>query len=169
MENYPFALPHELTSRLPHAARDGNYYVDVLVHHTWDGVLVVNSAGECIGAYFGRRLQDFPLPFAPADIRDIRRACRWHRFLAALPVEPAWSAGASLFLLAPVCLLLGWLVWLPFTLGTLAVCTLSLIVLVPDRRFGAFPLVLLAVSELLGCGFLYMRTLRHWAEALAVQ
>lgn len=83
--DYPFVLPAHVGHALPPAKKDGNIYVDVRVRGKWDGILVFNKQSECIGAYCGRRIDKWPLPFTPAEIEAVRPACFVNRLMASFP------------------------------------------------------------------------------------
>src|SRR5579862_1081351 len=113
---FPFPIPATLMAKLPPPSRDGKHYLDVCVAGKWDGILVVDGNGMCLGIYVARRITEWELPFTANDIEDIRRASLWHRFLAALPFEPWNSALLTVFVFSPIALLLGWFVWPLFAL-----------------------------------------------------
>jgi len=83
--DYPFTLPEGLEKKLPAPSGDGLYYIDVRVGGKWDGILVVDKNFQCIGIHCDRQNMEFPLPFAPAEIEDIRPASLWNRTLAFIP------------------------------------------------------------------------------------
>ena len=61
-----------MSSEVPPASKDGHFYLDVRIKNRWDGVLVVNREGMCIGIYVQRRIEEYPLPFEAGDIEDVR-------------------------------------------------------------------------------------------------
>src|SRR4051794_38447887 len=109
MTTYPFALPTDLQQRLPSAASDGNRYIDVLVAGKWDGVLVIDSSGMCVGIYIRRHIEPYPLPFDAAAIQDIRPVSLWNRCLASLPLDLWDAAVLTIVIISPVVLVLAWL------------------------------------------------------------
>ena len=85
MTAYPFALPETVLPQLPPPSRDGYRYTDVCVGGKWDGVLVVDGEGLCVGISMGGRIRQDPLPFAADRIEGIRRASLWNRSLTSVP------------------------------------------------------------------------------------
>jgi hypothetical protein len=103
---YPFPLPDALVSRLPAPAADGRCYIDVKVRGAWDGILVVDAHGSCVGIHVRRRVEELPLPFEPSEIEDVRSPCVWNRALAQLPFS-LWSASLlTVFIVSPALLLM---------------------------------------------------------------
>lgn len=101
---FPFPLRPELLARLPPPDSSGLRCVDVLVHGKWEGILVVDAAGNVIGVRADRRVVEEPLPFAPGDILEVRPACAWHLLLSAIPAGAFfWPSLVSLLVLSPAC------------------------------------------------------------------
>src|SRR5580698_6456000 len=111
MTSYPFPLPEAVMRSLQTPAGDGKHYLDVRVAGKWDGILVVDGHGMCIGVYIRRRIEAWSLPFAPNDIEAVRSASVCNRVVAAMPFDLWSSALLTIVVLSPVALLLGWLVW----------------------------------------------------------
>jgi hypothetical protein len=148
---YPFALPGTLPQRLPPPARDGRHYLDVRFAGRWDGILVVDREGLCVGVYVGRRVQEYPLPFAPEDIEDLRPASPWNRFQAALPGDPWGWALLAILVISPVSLAVAqsvapWLALLP-----VAACAAAIRIMygVPGFPFIRFPVALCGLAQIL--------------------
>lgn len=143
MTTYPFALPARLGQRLPPPGRDGYSYVDVRWAGRWDGILVVDELGRCVGAFVGRRVQQHPLPFAPDDLEEVRPASRWNRLQAALPGDPqVWSL-LTVLVLSPAAIMVSrfvspWLALLPATGCAAAIRVMY--------GAGGFPLIRLPVA-----------------------
>jgi hypothetical protein len=104
MTSYPFSLRAELQQRLPSPSSNGKRYADVRVAGKWDGVLVIDSAGLCVGIYIRGRVEPYPLPFDPAEIEDIRPASLWNRSLASLPFDLWDVAVLTIIAISPVAL-----------------------------------------------------------------
>lgn len=154
MTSYPFPLPETVRQQLPLQAKDGKYYVDVCVAGTWDGILVVDGSGMCVGVYVCRRIEASPLPFTPDEIEAVRRPSAWHRVLAAIPVNLWQSALLSIFVVSPVTLLLGWLVWPWFALFSVVACELAIYImyLAPGFPFLRFPAAVCGCLQIVyGC------------------
>jgi len=103
---YPFRLSDNLVGRLPRPATDGLRYIDVKVRGAWDGILVVNSDGCCVGIHVRRRVEEFPLPFEPSQIEDVRAACMWNRVLAQLPFDLYDASLVTVLIVSPALLVL---------------------------------------------------------------
>jgi hypothetical protein len=99
---YPFQLRNELVEHLPPPAVDGHHYIDVLVRGTWDGILVVDSKGMCLGIHVRRRVEEFPLPFDASQIEDVRPACLGNRVQAQIPFDLFAGSLVVVFLVSPV-------------------------------------------------------------------
>jgi len=161
MTTYPFPLPEGLRQRLPPLSRDGNHYLDVRVAGKWDGILVINGAGMCIGIYIRRGVEEYPLPFAPGEIEDIRRASLWNRFLGSLPFD-IWSAALlTIFVFSPISLILGRFI-LPFALLSIAACATAICFM---YRYGGqviirLPAALCGVGQIVWGFVLLLRWLR---------
>ena len=123
---YPFRLSEELSSRLPAPGADGLRDVDVKVRGAWDGILVVNSEGCCIGIRVRRRVDEFPLPFDPSQIEDVRPACLWNRALAQVPFDLYDASLVTVLIGSPVLLVLSKLVFAPLSLVAVAACLISI-------------------------------------------
>src|SRR5947209_7906794 len=126
MTHCPFRFPDELVQRLPPAAADGCHYVDVRVAGKWDGVLVINKAGLCIGVYLGRSLQECCLPFEANEIEDVRAASLHNRVLAALPFDLWVAALLTIWVFSPTALLLGHFVAPPLALLAVVGCAAAI-------------------------------------------
>jgi hypothetical protein len=128
----------------------------------WDGILVINGAGMCIGIYIHRGVEEYPLPFAPGEIEDIRRASLWNRFLCSLPFD-LWSAALlTIFVFSPISLILGRFC-LPFALLSIVACVTAIRFMY--RCGGGFVLIRLpaaicGVSQIVWAIVLLLRGLR---------
>jgi hypothetical protein len=113
---HPFRLPDALVARLPPPASDGQRYIDVRVRGAWDGILVVDPAGDCVGIHVRRRVEALPiqLPFEPSQIEDVRAASLWNRSLAAFPFDFFIASLVMAFVVSPVLLVLSRVVLAPF-------------------------------------------------------
>jgi hypothetical protein len=146
VSDFPFPLPAHLVPQLPPPARDGSHYIDVRVAGKWDGILVVDSRGMCVGVYDYRRIDEYPLPFQVSEIEAIRPACLYHRILAAYPLTLWTTALALCWIVSPLLLLLAGTAWLfawaalpVFAAGSLVACALSAYVMYLSYREGGFP------------------------------
>lgn len=92
----------------------------------WDGILVVNSAGSCIGIRVRRRVEEFPLPFEPSQIEDVRPACLWNRALARIPFDLYDASLVTILIVSPALLVLSRTVFPPSSLVAAAACLLSI-------------------------------------------
>lgn len=79
---YPFPIPDSVLHRLPAPGPEGLRALDVKVRDRWDGILLVNAEGVCIGIRVCRSIEQHPLPFDPALIEDVRPVCLRNRLLA---------------------------------------------------------------------------------------
>ena len=122
---YPFRLSDALIRRLPAPAIDGLRNIDVKVRGTWDGILVVNAEGSCIGIRVRRRVEEFPLPFEPSHIEDVRSACLWNRALAQVPFDLYDASLVTVLIVSPALLVLSRIVLPPLSLVAAAACLLS--------------------------------------------
>jgi hypothetical protein len=101
---YPFRIPDDLIARLPSPGADGRSYIDVKVRGAWDGILVVDAYGSCVGIHVRRRVEEFPLPFEPSEIEDVRSPCGRNRARAQFPFS-FWSASlVTVLIVSPVLL-----------------------------------------------------------------
>jgi len=123
--SYPFALPTSVIGQLPAPGVDGLRNIDVLVGGTWDGILVVNADGYCIGIRVRRRVEEYPLPFEPSAIEAVRPASLWNRALAQIPFDLYDASVVTVLLVSPAFLAASYF-WLP-ALACIAVvaCLLS--------------------------------------------
>jgi hypothetical protein len=158
---YPFPIPAALLPKLPAKSRDGNHYVDVCVAGKWDGILVVNADGLCIGIRMGRTTEEWPLPFAGDEIQDIRRASLWNRCLAAIPLDPYSAAVLTIVLVSPAGLLLASLVWPWIAIASVMACTLAVYImyLAPGWPFTRFPVAILGLSQIIWASVFLIRFL----------
>lgn len=140
---YPFAIPAALVPCLPAGARDGNRYCDVCVAGTWEGILVVNDEGLCIGVYALRTVVELPLPFTADQIQAVRAASWWNRLLAAIPCDLYSAAVATVVAFSPAALLLGATVWPGFMLLVVLVNSVAIYVM---YRCPGWPLSRLSVA-----------------------
>jgi hypothetical protein len=148
---FPFDIPECVRAKLPPASTDGKVYADVKFRGRWEGILVINSEYQCVGVYCGRQIIQWPLPFAPSEIEDVRRPCLWNRLLAALP-EGCDIYGCSVLTIwigCPLLLILGlafsrWLLVLMIPLVVLAIALMYAV--------RGFPLTRLPTA-LAGLGF----------------
>jgi hypothetical protein len=165
MTSFPFPLPPTVLRNLPPPARDGNHYLDVRVAGKWDGVIVTDCHGLCIGVYIGRRIEACALPFAPGDIEDIRRASAWNRLLAAMPFDLWNGAVVTILILSPAALALGWLGSPLFALVSIVACSVAIHVMYLARGFPLirFPLAVGGLCQILSAGLCLLRSL---ADAL---
>ncbi len=135
MTTYPFALRSDLAQRLPPSARDGFHYVDVRVNGKWDGILVVDDGGLCVGVYVSRRTQEYPLPFDASQIEDVRSASLHNRLLASVPFD-LWDAALLTILVgSPIALVLAHLVLPPLGLLSILGCAGAIYVMYQSRGF----------------------------------
>ena len=140
MTTYPFSLRSDLVQPLPPPAPDGFHYVDVRVSGRWDGILVVDDGGLCVGVYEGRRTQENPLPFDASQIEDVRSASLHNRLLASVPFDLWDAALLTIFVGSPIALVLAYLALFVTVFGSPIAVILALIV-VP----------LLSLLSILGC------------------
>jgi hypothetical protein len=163
MTSYPFRLPEPLLSRLPPAAKDGNHYVDIRVKNRgWDGVLVVNAEGMCIGICVSRKAVEFPLPFLPADIEDVRKASLLNRVLSSMPFDLFTVALVIVFLLAPTMLALSVFVLPLFLLSAVIIgCSLAVFFLsIPSGFIFIRPLaIVLGICEVVTAALVLIKHL----------
>jgi len=123
--DYPFELPAHLSSRIPSPSSEGNVYADARVGGRWDGILVINSDRRCIGVYVHRSIVEWPLPFQPSEIEDVRPASFWNRTLANLPVglDPYNVSVFTVWIICPLLLVFGLTsnMWLLPLLGVIVI------------------------------------------------
>jgi hypothetical protein len=142
---YPFRLPDDLIARLPPPTADGRRYIDVKVRGVWDGILVVDVEGSCVGIHVRRRVEEFPIPFEPSQIEDVRPACVWNRFLAQLPFDLFAASLFAVFIVSPVLLLLSRILLPPLSGASAAVCLVAIYVMYQLPGFPVFrPLAAMA-------------------------
>jgi hypothetical protein len=123
---YPFRLSDQLGGRLPAPGSDGLRDIDVKVRGAWDGILVVDSEGHCVGIRVRRRVEEWPLPFDPAQIEDVRPACLWNRVLAQVPFDLYGASLVTALIGSPVLLVLSKMVFPPLSLVAAVACVLSI-------------------------------------------
>jgi len=123
---YPFRLPDGLIARLPPPARDGWRYIDVKVRGAWDGILVVDPGGACVGIHVRRRVEEFPLPFEPSQIEDVRPASMRNRILAQLPFGLFEASLLTVFIVSPALLVLSRTVLPPLSGASAVACLLAI-------------------------------------------
>lgn len=123
---YPFRLSDELIHRLPEPGPNGLRDIDVKVAGTWDGILVVNSDGDCIGVRVRRRVEEWPLRFKPSQIEEVRPACLWNRLLALVPFDLYDASLATVFIGSPVLLVLSKFIAPPLSAVAVVACLLSI-------------------------------------------
>ena len=145
MTRYPFVLREDLVARLPPPSANGLHYVDVRVQGRWDGALVVDAAGSCIGVYVGRGAEELQLPFDADEIEDVRPASLLNRVLGSLPFDLWDGALVMVFVVSPGVLLLAHL-WLP-GLALLSVLGCGATILLMYQGPG-FPLIRLPAALL---------------------
>lgn len=126
MTKYPFRLADELIARLPPTAPDGLRYIDVKVGGAWDGILVVNSEGNCVGVHVRRRVEEFPLRFEVSQIEEVRPACLWNRLLAQVPFDLYAASLSTVFIGSPILLLLSNTLVPPLSAVAVVACLLSI-------------------------------------------
>ncbi len=160
MTTCPFPLPAALLEKLPPASRDENHYLDVRVGGKWDGVVVANSKGMCIGVYIHRRIEQHPLPFAGGDIEDVRKASLCNRILAAIPFDLWDVAVLTIVVVSPMALMLAWLLWLPFALISILACAVAIRImyLVPGFPFIRLPIAILGMGQIVYGGIFLIRS-----------
>jgi hypothetical protein len=160
MRTYPFALPTSLLTRLPSSSKDGRYYLDVRVKNRWDGILVVDHDGMCIGVYVRRRIEEYPLPFAAGDIEEIRRASLYNRALAAMPFDLYEAGLIGIMVVSPIMFVLGCFVSAFFFAAVVLACAaaIHLMYLSAGFPFTRLPVALVGIAEIL---FAVGRLLRH--------
>jgi hypothetical protein len=168
MTHCPFRLPDELIQRLPSPAADGCHYVDVRVARTWDGVLVINKAGFCIGVYLGRCLQECCLPFEASEIEDVRAASLHNRVLAALPFDLWGAALLTIGVFSPTALLLGHFVAPPLALFAVVGCAAAIHVMYLSWEgwpLIRLPMAVLGVNQIVWGLVILLRWLRELLTA----
>jgi hypothetical protein len=135
--------------------------LDVRVAGKWDGILVVDGAGMCIGIYVHRRIEEYPLPFAADAIEDIRHASFMNRLLAAFPFDLWDGAVLTIVVLSPIALLLGSFVSPLFALFSVVACAAAIYVmyLAPGFPFIRLPAALLGFAQVMSGGMLLLRML----------
>jgi hypothetical protein len=150
MTTYPFSLPADLQQRLPSPSSNGNRYVDVRVAGKWDGVLVIDSAGMCIGIYTRGRVERYPLPFDPAEIEDIRPASLWNRCLASLPFDLWDAAVLTIIAISPASLALAWLMLPALAVVSVVACSVSIYImyLAPGFPFLRLPVAVCGLCQI---------------------
>ena len=159
--SYPFRLPDDLIARLPHPGADGLSYIDVKVSDTWDGILVVNAEGNCIGIHLRRRVEEYPLPFEVSQIQDVRPACFRHRVLAQVPFDSFEASLLTVFAVSPVLLVLSRFVFAPLSAVSAVACLIAIYSLYRLPGFWVFrPLAALVglAQAVLGASWF-----AHWA------
>ncbi len=134
---HPFRLPDALIARLPPPAPDGQRYIDVRFRGAWDGILVVDAGGTCVGIYLGGRVVALPylLPFEPSEIEDVRAASRWNRVLASLPFDFFVASLVAVFIVSPVLLVLSRAVLAPLAGAAAVTSLLALFFLYQSRAY----------------------------------
>jgi hypothetical protein len=164
MTRFPFSLPDELTRRLPSPAPDGRHYVDVRVAGRWDGILVLDPSGRCLGVYLGGRLQECDLPFAAHQIEDVRRASLHNRVLTAMPFDLWDAALLTLVVFSPAALLLAYFVAPPLALLAMLGCAAAIHVMYLHRGFPLIrlPLAVAGLGQMLAGAAILLR----WLEEL---
>ncbi len=101
----------------------------------WDGILVVDNGGLCVGVYVGRRTQEYPLPFDGSQIEDVRSASLRNRLLASVPFD-LWDAALLTILVgSPVALVLAHLVLPPLGLLSILGCAGAISVMYQSPGF----------------------------------
>lgn len=160
---YPFALPSFLLSHLPPASKDGHYYLDVRAKNRWDGILVVNRDGMCIGIYVQRRIEEYPLPFEAGDIEDVRRTSLHNRLLAAFPFDAYSSALIAIMVLSPLMLLLGFFLSAVFYVAVILACVIAIHVMYLGGGFPftRFPVAMIGIGEIILAAGRLLRHLLH--------
>jgi len=160
---YPFDLPTSVVAQLPAPSADGLRDIDVRVGGAWDGVLVVNADGRCIGIRVRRRIEEYPLPFEPSDIEAARSACLWNRVSAAVPFDLYDASLATVLLVSPVLLILSRAAWPPLSGVAAVACLLSIYFM---YQCSGFPLIRpLAASFGLGQAIVGTAWFVRWASA----
>lgn len=134
---HPFRLSDAFVDRLPPPGPDGQRFIDVRVHGAWDGILVVDSAGDCVGIYARRRVEALPmlLPFKPSQIEDVRAASLWNRTLAAFPFDFSVATLVMAFVVSPVLLVLSRVVLAPLAGASAMTSLLALFFLVQSSLY----------------------------------
>ena len=135
--------------------------MDVRVRGKWDGVIVVDDNGICIGVYIRRRIETCPLPFAPSEIEDIRNASLWNLVLAAMPFDLYDAAVFTVVLISPVTLVLGWMVFPLFALFSVVACGVAIYVmyLAPGFIFTRFPVAFFGFGQIVWASVFLLRSL----------
>jgi hypothetical protein len=160
MTTYPFALPTDLHQRLPPPASDGNRYIDVLVAGKWDGILVIDGAGMCVGIYIRRHTEPYPLPFDAAAIQDIRPSSLWNRCLASLPLDLWDAAVLTIVVVSPVALVFAWLLAPLLAVVPLLACAVSIYImyLAPGFPFIRLPVAVIGLCQMIVAAGLVVRS-----------
>jgi hypothetical protein len=125
--------------------------VDVRVVGKWDGILVINKAGLCIGVYLGRRIQDCDLPFEGSKIQDVRRPSLHNRILTAIPFDLLYAALLTIGVFSPIALLLGYFLFPPLALLGVVGCAAAIHVTylsLEGRALIRLPMAILGINQI---------------------
>jgi hypothetical protein len=132
------------------------------VRGAWDGILVIDASGYCIGIRVRRRVEQFPLPFDPSQITDVRPACLWNRALASVPFDLYGASLVTVLLISPVLLVLSRTVFPPLAGVAGVACLLSIYFM---YQVSGFPFIRPLVAMLgLGQAVIGVASLVRWAS-----
>jgi len=134
------------------------HYVDVCVRGEWDGILVIDENGMCVGVYVFRQIEQWPLPFEPSEIEAVRCASLRNRLLAALPFDLYTAAVANILVLSPMAL--GAALWMP-SLAVLPIlsCAGAIWAMYSVRAFifTRLPIAMCGLCQIIGGSILLIR------------
>ncbi|MEX0937355.1 MAG: hypothetical protein WDZ59_05805 [Pirellulales bacterium] len=132
--------------------------MDVRVAGKWDGILVVDTAGMCVGIYIRRRVEECFLGFSAEQIEDIRRASFLNRLLAALPFDLCRGAVLTILVFSPSALLLGVFVSPFFATFSVVACAAAIYLMsvVGGFIFLRLPVILLGLGQIVSAGILLL-------------
>jgi hypothetical protein len=157
MKPYPFPIPATLLQHLPAPSRDGNHYLDVCVAGRWDGVIVVDRNGLCIGIYIRGRIEEYPLWFTAGDIKAVRKASILNHTLAHSPFDLYNLAVLAIVVFSPLAFSLSLFVSPFFALLSVLACIMAIYImyLTPAFPFTRLPVALCGLCQIiLGCSLL---------------
>ncbi|MEX0939681.1 MAG: hypothetical protein WDZ59_17585 [Pirellulales bacterium] len=135
--------------------------MDVRVAGKWDGILVVDTAGMCVGVYFCRRVGECFLGFSADQIEDIRRASLLNRFLAGLPFDLYRAGVFTILVISPIALLLGVFFSPFFATFSMVACAAAIYLMSVVGGFilMRLPVVLFGLGQIVSAGILLLRLL----------
>lgn len=158
---YPFKLSEEFLKNAPAPDRNGQRLIDVKYfdkgsdNTRWDGVLVINNNDECIGIKLDGKIQEYSLPFEPAEIIEIRPSIFRNRVISSIPhFTDVYTGAPYLFILiiAPIFLGLSMLLNPFWSLGAILFAFLGTIPIFLHIRqlfcITGCPILTLALAEI---------------------